>query len=96
MKTGKTLCIALLLAGSVSSCGPMAVGNYRVHSAGMAKPKSFESFPHTTYKDRDAYLVGSEWFFYDSTYGLVVFEDVPPELRAYGDRALAFDTHGKP
>jgi hypothetical protein len=93
MSTTKILCFVGLLA-SVSGCGPMTVGDYPVHSAGMARPTSMDRFPHTTFKDRDAYLVGSDWFYLDPTYGWVVFDLEPKELRAYRERTLALDTRG--
>jgi hypothetical protein len=83
----KTACLLALVA-NVLSCGPMTVGRYPVHSA-MAKPSSMDAFPHVPFEGRDAYLVGNDWFFQDPTYGWVLFDEEPPELRAYRERAHA-------
>jgi hypothetical protein len=48
-----------------------------------------DAFPHVPFEGRDAYLVGNDWFFQDPTYGWVLFDEEPPELRAYRERAHA-------
>jgi hypothetical protein len=73
-----------------SGCGPLRVEGYRVHSArAVPGTSALETYPHVTYEDRDAYLLGSEWYYRDRSYGWVVFDEEPPELRAYRERTFA-------
>jgi hypothetical protein len=90
MSTMKTSLILGLLLGVLSSCGPLAVDGHRVHSA-PALPSQLETYPHVAFDDREAYLIGDEWFYRDSTYGWVVFEEEPAALHAFRVRAHATD-----
>jgi hypothetical protein len=78
----------------VAGCTPSIVVNgYRVHStSSSAVPSRPESYPHVAFEDGDAYLVGSEWIYRDSSYGWVVFDEEPPALRAYRERTYALET----
>jgi hypothetical protein len=92
MTTSRIVWIVALCAGCVSSCGPMTVGGYRVHPVAVRRG-GFESYPHVTYEDREAYLLGSEWYYRDPSYGMVVFDQEPPELRAFRERTIALEAH---
>jgi hypothetical protein len=88
MILAKTLFTVGVLVASLASCGPMQVGGYRVHSE-RARLSSLESYPHVAYENREAYLLGSNWYYLDPTYGLVVFDEEPPELRSFRERSYA-------
>jgi len=79
------------------SCAPLllAVDGYRVHAiaATSGVPRDPARYPHLAFDDGEAYLVGSQWIYRDSTYGWVVFDEEPPTLRSFRERTYAMETH---
>ena len=80
------LVVVAALLGASGCSTELAVEGHRVHSANVL-PNHIKDYPNVAFQDEPAYLVGSEWFYRDSTYGWVVFDEEPKALHDYRARS---------